>query len=197
MPSVVSWLLAAALPLGWASAPASEAIGVKDLYWYARPGTGGPRAIDRKALAPRDLGIRQNMLEPLDGEALAFEAAGGAAEKQRLANCLGAEHLVWHDAKPGDRLKVRFGAPKAARYRLELNLCMSPDYGRQKLSINGQPVDQVIDCYSPKLHWLQAKLGAFELKEGENTLEVEALEPNSNATGKNSFGLDYMFLVLE
>jgi hypothetical protein len=137
------------------------------------------------------------MLEPLDGEALAFETTGGKAEKQRLANCLGAEHLVWHDAKPGDRLEVRFGAPKAGRYRLELNLCMSPDHGRQKLSVNRQPVDQVIDCYSPKLWWLQAKLGAFDLKEGENTLEVEALEPNPKASGRNLFGLDYVFLVLE
>lgn len=167
------------------------------VLWYARPGTSGPRAIDRDALAPRDLGIRRNMLEPLDGEALAFEATGGTAEKQRLANCLGAEHLVWHGAKPGDRLEVRFSVPEAGRYRIELNLCMSPDYGRQKLSINGRPVDRVIDCYSPKTHWLQAKLGAFDLGEGENRLEIEALEPNSDATGRNAFGLDYIFLVRE
>jgi hypothetical protein len=137
------------------------------------------------------------MLEPQDGEALAFETTGGKAEKQRLANCLGAEHLVWHDAKPGDRMKVRFTAPKAGRYRIELNLCMAQDYGRQKLSINSQIVDPPIDGYSPKLHWLHARLGTFDLAEGENELGVEALEPNPKATGRNLFGLDYIFLVLE
>ncbi len=167
------------------------------IYWYARPGGTGPVAIDRKALAPVDLGIRANMLEPLEGEDLPFEATGGKAEKQRLANCLGAHHLVWHDGKPGDRLKVRFAAPKAGRYRVELNLCMAPDYGRYRLSIDAKPVDPVIDCWSADLSWLHAKLGAFDLKEGENALEVELLDPNPKATGRNLFGLDYVFLVLE
>jgi hypothetical protein len=167
------------------------------VYWYAKPGSTGPRAVDRKALAPVDLGIRANMLEPLDGEALPFELTGGTAGKERLANCLGAHHLVWRDGKPGDRLAVRFAAPRAARYRIELNLCRSPDYGRHKLSVNSKAVDGTIDCYSPALDWLHAKLGAFDLKEGENTLEVEALEPNPKASGKNLFGLDSIFLVLE
>ena len=104
-------------------------------------------------------------------------------------------HLVWHDAKPGDRMTVHFAAPKAGRYSVELNLCMAPDYGRQKLSINGKAASQVIDGYSPKLYWQQAKLGLFDLKEGDNTLVVEALEPNSKAKPGNLFGLDYIFLV--
>ncbi len=167
------------------------------VYWYAAPGATGPKAIDRSALAPRNLGIRERMLEPLDGEALPFATTGGAAEKQRLANCLGAEHLLWHDAAPGDRLKLRFPVPKAGRYRVELNLCMAPDYGRQKLSLNGKAADQTLDCYSPTLTWLHAALGTFDLVQGDNTLEVEALAPNPKATGKNLFGLDYVFLVRE
>ncbi len=124
------------------------------IYWYAKPGSPGPAAIDRQALAPVDLGIRANMLEPLEGELLKFEATGGSAEKQRLANCSRAEHLVWHDAKPGDRLSVHFTVPQEGRYSVELNLAQSRNYGRQRLSINGAPVDQVIDGYSPKLYWL-------------------------------------------
>jgi len=165
------------------------------VYWYAKPGTPGPVAIDRQALAPVDLGIRENMLEPFEGEVLAFETAGGAAEKQRLANCSRAEHLVWHDTKPGDRLTVHFKVPRAGRYSVELNLCMSPDYGRQKFFINGVAADQVIDCYSPKLYWLHPKLGVFDMKEGDNTLEVEALAPNPEASSKSLFGLDYIFLI--
>jgi hypothetical protein len=165
------------------------------IYWYAKPGTPGPLEIDRNMLAPPDLGILENMLDPLEGEHLKHETTGGSAESQRLANCSGAEHLVWHDAKPGDRLTVHFTVPKAGRYSVELNLCMSPDYGRQQLSINGNAVPQVIDAYSPDLSWLHAKLGVFDLKEGDNTLEAEALKPNADAKPGNKLGLDYIFLI--
>jgi hypothetical protein len=165
------------------------------IYWYAKPGTPGPREIDRAMLAPRDLGIRQNMLDPLEGENLKHEATGGTAENQRLANCSGATHLVWHDAKLGDRMTVHFPVPKAGRYSLELNLCMAPDYGRHKLTINGKPAAQIIDGYSPALSWQQPKLGVFDLVEGDNTLVVEALEPNSKAKPGSWFGLDYIFLI--
>ncbi len=85
--------------------------------------------------------------------------------------------------------------PKAGRYSVELNLCMAPDYGRQKLSINGKDVPQTIEGYSPKLYWQHPKLGLFDLKEEDNTLVVETLEPNSNAKPGNKFGLDYIFLI--
>ena len=152
-------------------------------------------AVDRDTLAPVDLGIRANMLDPFEAEQLKFETTGGTAENQRLANCSRARHLFWHDAKPGDKLTVHFNVPKAGRYSVELNLCMSPDYGRQTLSINKVAVNEPVDCYSPKLYWLHPKLGVFDLKEGDNTLEVEALEPNPNASSKNQFGLDYIFLI--
>ena len=165
------------------------------IYWYAQPGSAGPTEIDRQALAPRDLGIRANMLDPLEGEDLQHEETGGTAEAQRLANCSRATHLAWHDAKPGDRMTVHFALPAAGRYSVELNLCMAPDYGRQKLSINGNAAPQVIDGYSEKLYWQQAKLGDFDLKQCDNTLVVETLEADSKAKPGNRFGLDYIFLV--
>lgn len=165
------------------------------VYWYAKPGSPGPVAIDFQTLAPVDLGIRENMLDPFEGETLTVETKGGTAEKQRLANCSRAHHLVWEDNKPGDRLTVHFTTPKAGRYSVELNLCMSPDYGRYRFSINGVAVNQLIDCYSPKLYWLHPKLGVFDMKEGDNTLTVEALKPNPNASAKSLFGLDYIFLI--
>ena len=72
---------------------------------------------------------------------------------------------------------------------------MSPQYGRQKLSINGVAVRKPIDGYSAKLYWLHAKLGVFALKEGDNTLVAEALQPNPKSQPGNLFGLDYIFLV--
>jgi hypothetical protein len=165
------------------------------VYWYAKPGTPGPRPINVEVLRPVDLGIRENMLEPYEGELLRFRTTGGIVEKQRLANCSRAEHLVWQNAKPGDRLKIHFTVPETGTYSIELNLCMSPDYGRHQISVNGVLVDHIIDQYSPVLFWLHPKLGLFHLKKGDNNLEVETLEANPNGTMKNLFGLDYIFLV--
>ena len=165
------------------------------VYWYAKPGSPGPHAVDRTALAPVDLGIRENMLDPFEGELLAFETAGGVAGTERLANCSRAEHLVWREAVAGDRMTVHFTVPEAGRYSVELNLAMSPEYGRHRLTVNGAPVEETIDEYSPELYWLHPDLGVFDLTEGNNTLEIETLDPNSEATGANLFGLDYIFLI--
>ncbi|MGE5361358.1 MAG: glycoside hydrolase family 172 protein [Bacteroidales bacterium] len=165
------------------------------VYWYAAPETPGPREIDRAGLAPVDLGIRANMLDPQEAENLPHETTGGAAAKERLANCSEAEHLVWRGARPGDRMTVKFSAPEEARYSIELNLAMSPDYGRYRFSVNGEPVPEIVDCYSPRLFWLHPRLGVFRLKKGENALTVESLTSNAAAKAGSVFGLDYIFLT--
>jgi alpha-glucosidase len=165
------------------------------VYWYAAPGTPGPQEIDRAGLAPVDLGIRANMLDPQEAENLPHETTGGVAAKERLANCSEAEHLVWRGAEPGDRLTVRFSAPEEARYSIELNLAMSPDYGRYRFFVNGEAVPGVVDCYSPTLYWLHPTIGVFRLRRGENVLTVESLVPNPAARTGSVLGLDYIFLV--
>jgi len=165
------------------------------IYWYARPGTPGPRTIDPALLPPRDLGVREDMLEPFEGEALAHKETGGTAAVERLANCAGAQHLVWRKGGKGDRLTVRFPVAVAGRYAIEVNLCQSPDYGRYRIAVNGKAVPDPIDGYAPALHWIQAPLGVFDLKAGDNTLTAELLERNPNAAPGNLLGLDYIFLV--
>jgi hypothetical protein len=122
------------------------------------------------------------------------EPATGAA-KERLANCSGAEHLVWREAKPNDRLVVHFPVVQAGRYSVELNLCKSPDYGRMKLSVNGMEARPLIDGYSPTLDWQRPKLGLFDPRAGDNTLEIRVMAPNPEVRPGNLFGLDYIFLV--
>ena len=165
------------------------------IYWYAAPGTPGPRAGDRTSLAPRDLGIREDMLEPLEAEALEHQETGGTAKKERLANCSGAEHLVWRGSKPGDRLTIHFPVPEAGRYMIEINLCMSPDYGRHRLLVNGRPALASVDGYAPRLYWQQVRFGPLDLQKGDNILTAEALEPDAAAKPGSLFGLDYIFLT--
>lgn len=165
------------------------------VYWYAKPGTALPQDIEVSTLAPRNFGKRENMLEPMDAEALKYEKTGGIAETQRLANCLRAEHLLWHHSQPGDKLTIHIPVSEAGRYSMILNLTMAPDYGRHKFYVNGKPTSQSFDSYWPSLYWKQPDLGTFPLKKGDNTLTVETLEKNTKAIPGNFFGADYIFLV--
>jgi hypothetical protein len=165
------------------------------VYWYAAPGTPGPAEIDRAGLGPVDLGIRANMVDPQEGERLLHHETGGKASRERLANCSEAEHLVWQGGKPGDRMTVAFAAPEDGRYTIELNLAMSPDYGRYRFLVNGEAVSAPIDAYSPALYWLHPVLGTFSLRKGDNLLVAELLEPNPSAAPGNRLGLDYVFLT--
>lgn len=164
------------------------------IYWYAKPGTPGPAPVDRSSLAAADLGVREAM-EPVEGEALPHEETGGRAATERLANCSGAEHLVWSGATPGDRMSVRFRAPRAGRYDITLNLCQSPGYGRHRLLVNGKPAGREVDGYSPALYWVRPTIENVELTDGENTLTAVALPPNPKAGPGNRLGLDYVLLV--
>ncbi|MBN2207098.1 MAG: DUF2961 domain-containing protein [Candidatus Aminicenantes bacterium] len=164
-------------------------------YWYAAPGTPGPRPVDRASLAPVDLGPRAAMLDPIEGEELRSESRGGTTGRERLANCSGAAHLVWRGARPGDRLAVHFTVLRAGRYAVELNLCKSPDFGRFAFAVNGAPAAEAVDCSSPALDWTRPRLGVFDLGEGDNILEVRALAPNPAARAGSVLGLDYIFLV--
>ena len=163
------------------------------VYWYAAPGASGPEPVDRAMLAPVDLGIPERM-EALEGEALRHEETGGRAAVERLANCSGAEHLVWSGSKPGDRLTVGFDVPADGRYRITLNLCQAPNYGRQRFTLDGRPTGESFDGYSPTLYWRQLTLGVFDLRKGDNHLTAVALAPNPRAEVGSRFGLDYLLL---
>ena len=163
------------------------------VYWYAKPGSPGPREIDRDRLAPVDLGVPEAKLS-FEGEALEHSETSGTAGKERLANCAGAEHLVWRNAKVGGRLSVHVEVPDPGRYVVELNLCQSPNYGRHRILVNGKAA-AVVDGYSPTLYWQQPRLGVFEMTAGRNTLLIEALPPNPKADPGSLFGLDYVLLV--
>lgn len=165
------------------------------IYWYAKPGTPGPRPIDRQTLMPVDLGKRENMLELIEGEKLTFELNGGKATGERLANCSEARHLVWRNGNPGDRIGIHFTVPAAGQYQVMVNLCMSPEYGKYRFTINGKESELVIDAWSDKLYWTRPALGLFTLKTGDNILDVSLMESNPLAKPGNLMGLDYIFLT--
>jgi len=54
-------------------------------------------------------------------------------------------------------------------------------HGRHSFSVDGEVASGAIDGYSPELRWQLASLGVFELREGDNTIQAEALDPNPSA----------------
>jgi hypothetical protein len=164
------------------------------IYWYAQPGSPGPQPVDYQSLMPMDLGIRENMLELLEGEKLVSESSAGTINSERLANCSEARHLVWKNGTPGDKISIHFEVPIPGTYKVMVNLCMSPEYGKYRFRINGQDSDQVIDAWSPRLYWIRPVLGSFVLKAGNNIVEIWIMEPNPEAKPGNFLGLDYLFL---
>jgi len=165
------------------------------IYWYAKPGTPGPVPLDPNSLMPMDLGIRENMLDLMEGEDLKSETKSGSVEIERLANCSGARHLVWKNAAAGDELRIHFNIGASGNYEIMLNLSMSPNYGKYQFRVNNQPSDQIIDAWSSKLYWVRPVLGQFHLTKGDNTIDVKLVEPNPLANTGNRFGLDYLFLI--
>jgi len=165
------------------------------IYWYASPGTPGPRKVDQKSLMPMDLGIRENISELIEGETLRYEATAGTATSERLANCSGARHLVWRNALAGDKIDIHFEAPSDGKYQIMVNLCMSPEYGKYLFKINGEKSEMAFDAWSEKLFWKQNTLGVFRLKQGDNILEVSLQGQNAKAKPGNLLGLDYIFLM--
>jgi hypothetical protein len=163
------------------------------VYWYAAPGSPGPTDIDRSTLAPVDLGRPADKIA-IEGESLAREVTGGEATVEAMGTWPEAEHLVWRDGKPGDRMTMHFAVPAAGRYEIVLSLMQFPAAGRQRFLVDGHAAEATVDGYSSDRLWQLPTLGVFDLVEGDHTLEAEALEPNARAEPGNVLALDYLVI---
>lgn len=103
--------------------------------------------------------------------------------------------LWWSQARPGDKLDVLLAANEAGRYQLAVVLTRAPDYAIVQLHLDGKPVGEPIDLYSPTVNRTrQINLGTHELAAGDHTLTVEILGANPQAKPGHMFGLDEVFL---
>lgn len=163
-------------------------------YWYARPGTTSPLAVDpaqlplEEIIAPRVAGV-------IEGESMLVSATGGKTEVQDgYEECSGFQQLWWHGAAIGDKLTLHLEVPEAGQYRLSGHFCTNNDYGVHTLSFNGTELKS-IDFYSPDLKWRSEELGVVTCRKGENTLEVLVRQPNDAAKQDGRmFGVDYLKL---
>ena len=173
-------------------------------YWYARPESsddaGVPSAGDLviPSLPERTVLAARGALE---GESLTILEKKGEAAPQDMSIFEGGSwsrdaQLWWHGAKPGDRLVLRFDAPRAGRYRVIIRATRAPDYGIHQIRVNGKDAGSPIDFFDGRVVAAEARdIGAFDLIASGNRLEVEIAGTNPKARPKNfMFGLDYVVL---
>jgi hypothetical protein len=167
-------------------------------YAYMRPGgssAGEPLAT--ADLAPPDVPPyrAQRVPNALEGEELRLVAWAGIAEAQDIGGTSNDRHLWWRECEPGDVLMLTFSAPRGGRYRVCLRRLLAQDYGVHAIGINGRPVMEALDSYSPELRLAEEfDLGVIELRAGENDLTVRVAGSNPAAAPAYMFGLDYLLL---
>ncbi len=172
-------------------------------YWYARPGAKDQakpiEPADLRIVTPPPLPEPKRVEGALEGEKLELLAVtGGKTSIQRSSvwPWSGEEQLWWVDGAPGDVLSLGFAAPEDGRCNVYAVFTKAIDYGIMQLSINGVKAGEPLDFFndgvivSEEVH-----LGAFNLKQGQNTLAVEITGANEQSDPKrHMFGLDYLLL---
>jgi hypothetical protein len=164
-------------------------------YWYARPGGTLPNELSLRGLLPVEIERPKPVKGALEGESMAIiEKSGGVTEVQDFGELSNGKQLWWRDAKPGDKLVLRFRVREAGDYEITGNFCKANDYGTHRFRLNGAELGVPVDFYSSTLKWETLSLGAMRLDAGEATLEVLCAGKHPSALPRHMFGLDYILL---
>jgi len=168
-------------------------------YWYGLPGaTATAHAIAPESLTIPDIPEPPGVEGALEAEKMRVVSvtAGQASPQTGSWPWSRAFQLWWRHAKPGDTLVVGFQVEKAGSYEVRAAFTQAPDYGIDQLSINGEKAGDPLDFYYEKVIVAKERgLGRFDLKQGENLLEVSVVGQRPEALPGCMFGLDYLKLV--
>jgi hypothetical protein len=136
----------------------------------------------------------------IEGESLAVKAkTAGEVTVQDVSGLAGhwsqGKHLWWRGAKPGETLTLGFPVRDEGAYRVFARLTKARDYGVVQLALNGKPVAESVDLYSPDpVAGGELELGEHALRSGEHRLEVKVIGANTQAIPGHMFGIDYLRL---
>jgi tetratricopeptide (TPR) repeat protein len=109
-------------------------------------------------------------------------ASSGLIWRERLIS--GIAHLRWTPLSVGARLAIPFDVPRSARYRISAQFSKGADFGQFRLLIDGMPVGQPLDGYSPRIVASdEIVLGDFSFEAGERELVFEITGRNPESTG--------------
>jgi len=167
-------------------------------YWYAvadaKPGY--------EPVTPDLLTVP--VCEPIEGVAGAIEGefmrvievtAGTTQRQSGPWDWSRGEQMWWTNPTRGATLKLGFQVPEAGRYTVFARFTKGPDYGGHAVKINGVDALKPTDFYSADVEVTdEINLGEFDLRQGENTIEITCGRKNVKALPANMFGLDYIRL---
>jgi D-arabinan exo alpha-(1,3)/(1,5)-arabinofuranosidase (non-reducing end) len=172
------------------------------VFWYARPGATCSVKPDPESAALPVAKKRSDVVEirliegALEGEDLkVVEKTGGKTQVQggEVHDWSNGAQLWWVDAKPGDRLVLEVPVKEAGRYKVTADLTKAVDYGIVRMKLAGQ-ASQEIDRFNRGVANDAIEIGTFDLKKGDNRLEIEIVGANEKAIKRHMFGLDYLKL---
>lgn len=171
-------------------------------YWYLQPGGIDPYpeiGVDERLGYWHEVQVRR-IPGALEGEKLKVISKTAGNPHEQDVSMFGNEwsgeaHLWWVEAKPGDKLEVGFPVTTSGKYRLTAQLTQARDYAIVQLGVNGQAAGDPIDLHNPEVRLAKLiNLGTFQLKQGQNVLNVQIVGANAAATKSYMFGLDYLKL---
>jgi hypothetical protein len=93
------------------------------------------------------------------------------------------------------RVQLGFDVPRAGRYEVEMAFCKSFDYAMIETLVDGKPIGQRLDTFSPNVvHTGPVKFGQVDLTAGPHVLEFRAVGKNPESKGY-FMGLDFLELL--
>jgi putative membrane-bound dehydrogenase-like protein len=146
---------------------------------------------------------------PVEGEIIigddqlkVAEANRGNVQKQGMAQFKGDtwsgdSQLWWTRGEVTDRLVLRFESPVAGMHEVLGVFTKAHDYGKFRISLNGETVIEEIDLYEADGVSTTGvvSLGRKAIKQGTNDLIIEVLTPNPKASRGNMLGIDHLVLL--
>ena len=135
--------------------------------------------------------------EVVEGEKInVISVSGGNTSIQQtsLYGWRSEAQLFWSGAKAGDILVVELPVANAGEYNLLAQFSRANDYGIVKLFLDGEPLGETIDLYSPSVVIKPMLLGKRTLSAGTHLLTIEIAGKNDFSSG-SYFGLDYLNIL--
>ena len=137
----------------------------------------------------------------LEGEDLTVTVTGGKTSVQAMSGFnkdrwSGDKQLFWIGGKPGARLELEFEVAAEGPQEIQATLTMARDYGIVKVSVDGEPLGEPVDCYtSPDVVTTGLlTLGARKLAAGKHKLILEITGSNPAAVKGYMVGIDYLLV---
>ncbi|AQQ09816.1 hypothetical protein L21SP3_01635 [Sedimentisphaera cyanobacteriorum] len=105
------------------------------------------------------------------------------------------EQVWWQNGKPNQKLVLSFESEKSGKFKIYANLTKARDYAVVDIRVNGRLMKEGLDLFNPAVKARETLLGKAEIREGENSIEVQIKGANPKAVKRYMFGLDYIKLI--